>query len=477
MKHVKMFGKSIPIAAILVIVMISGTVAYGAVVNYLSNTVTGTATVKSPIELTLYPFSDSVAPEAYVKPLTTDGGYYLGSFSSQETEIVYQSHPDNNIYVMDADGSDPKMIYEGGTKPDWGSNGLIALGSSDGIIVIKPDGSLVEIISTSHPYGPAPNDPRYIDGVKGTDYVVWSSDCSKLAFTAKAGTDSIWTVTYEATPVLTQITDYSMTAYAPNWSPDGLEIACSWGPSTDHHVGVFHHDGSGLIRTIGTGGECPYWHENDKILYNGENFDLRVMNGDGSEDTKLVDGLTQYKAWQARWSSDYSKMLFVDREPVKNIKLLIEPKARTIKQPIVGVGGVASFTATVYGGDVFAVSGTTKSLANTPVPITSAVVISSSVNIDEGDMEFYWSPDGKTWISIPVGPSLVFDSGKVILLVGGGFVGDLVDCYSDLFPDEESTTYIVAVLHYAIDPQGSPYRVSVFAVAEGSTLTEILNIA
>lgn len=53
MKSVKAFGKSIPIIVILAVVL-SASLAGAALVNYLSNVVTTTTTVESPVELKLF---------------------------------------------------------------------------------------------------------------------------------------------------------------------------------------------------------------------------------------------------------------------------------------------------------------------------------------------------------------------------------------------------------------------------------------
>ncbi len=52
MKSVKMFGKKLPILGILMIALLVSGVAYGAIVSYLSNTITKPVSVASPIDLT-----------------------------------------------------------------------------------------------------------------------------------------------------------------------------------------------------------------------------------------------------------------------------------------------------------------------------------------------------------------------------------------------------------------------------------------
>ncbi|HUV56463.1 MAG TPA: right-handed parallel beta-helix repeat-containing protein [Dehalococcoidales bacterium] len=227
------------------------------------------------------------------------GALNLGSFSPDGSKIVYGGA---GIWVMNADGSEPHGIYSG-ARPNWGlpidgyPDGLIAIGGT-GITIITPDGTLVKTIDTSHLV--------YTEAtITATHSLDWSPDGTKLAFSDSwAGTAGIWTVDY-ATGDLTQITDYTKTAYSPTWSPDGTEIACAWGPSSDMYVGVFSSagasGGSAPLRTIGIGGsyggDYPDWGANGKIAYHDSTKALHVMNANGNDDTVVFAGPAAMVAW------------------------------------------------------------------------------------------------------------------------------------------------------------------------------------
>jgi len=254
---------------------------------------------------------------APITKLTTDGGHYLGSFSPDGSKIVYTGL--GGIWVMNADGSNPHLIYPSGTRPDWGPpiegypDGLIALAGT-GITIITPDGTLVKTIDTSHVYPPTGAT------ITGTHSLDWSPDGTKIAFADTAGTMGIWTVNFDGTG-LTKITDYSKTAYSPAWSPDGTEIACAWGPSTNMYVGVFKSDGTLTtpLRMIGvggsSGGDYPDWGSNGKIVYSVGNAKLYVMNGDGSNNVKISDG----PGVMVAWSPDCNSLVYMDGFTNKNV--------------------------------------------------------------------------------------------------------------------------------------------------------------
>ncbi len=268
--------------------------------------------------------------------LTEDGGHYLGDFSPDGSMIVYTGT--GGIWVMDNDGSNPQLIYDSGTRPDWGPSteeypdGLIALAGT-GITIITSDGTLVSTIDTSA-----------VDPIHSLD---WSPDGSKIAFATEIGTSTIYTVNSDGTGDFTQITQ-GQTAYSPSWSPDGSEIACAWGSSATQQVGVFKSDGSVTSpqRVIGTGGDYPDWGSNGKISYHVQSTSaLYVMNGDGTEDTKVFDG----PAAMVAWSPDSKSLGYINGFADKNIVTRGYPFA-TIQSAIdaASVGDTISVAAGTY---------------------------------------------------------------------------------------------------------------------------------
>jgi hypothetical protein len=171
-------------------------------------------------------------------------------------KIVFSRYDSGNdygnvVYVMNADGSDLRIIAKGCSQPAWSPDGAalaVSLDRGYGMEVIRIDGSNPTFLPGSGDYSQGP---------------VWSPDGSKIAFTSLHDCDiydrcsaSIATVNADGSnPVRLSDT----TGQNPNWSPDGTKI-------------VFD-DSSGLF----------------------------VMNADGSNITKLsgiADGLQLDASWQ-----------------------------------------------------------------------------------------------------------------------------------------------------------------------------------
>jgi Tol biopolymer transport system component len=178
----------------------------------------------------------------------TDGGpldaFQRPSWSPAATQIAYQ-HTDADavaVYVMDADGTDRRLIAVSSAAPAWspagdelaishlgsGQRGIALVDLTDADLELRPVTTVGETVPEEYP--------------------AWSPDGGRLAFNShRTGGSEVWAVARDGSGLL-QLTDDPNLDNSPDWSPDGALIAFSSDRSGEGDIYTVRPDGTNLTR-------------------------------------------------------------------------------------------------------------------------------------------------------------------------------------------------------------------------------------
>jgi Tol biopolymer transport system component len=168
-------------------------------------------------------------------PSTGDGP----AWSPDELRIVYTYTQYNELYLIGADGKNPRLLLHPrgigyfGSK-DWSPDGraiafsAVGLEQGSGIYTIAPDGTRETLLI---PGGQAPS---------------WSPDGTRLALSKVVeGRSHIFVADADGRR-LTQLTHRRRSDFTPSWSPDGRQIAFVGETGNQTDIYVMNADGTGL---------------------------------------------------------------------------------------------------------------------------------------------------------------------------------------------------------------------------------------
>jgi len=233
-------------------------------------------------------------------------------WSSDGSQLLFdvQGEPDQ-LYVMNADGSDARMVTDcvlpecvGATHASWSRDGTriaaaYAIGPLGpqgparlGLAIIDVDSGARSVI-LDH------------DALDGQDlYPRWSADDEQLVFWRERndGTTAIFVIDVDGNN-LTQLTEWDQFAGDPDWSPDGTLIVFTtyplrvFGVAEESDLYTMRPDGTDvrqLTRLEGSRATQPRWTpDGQAITYtrveaSGRPRHIWVVRADGTDDTPVL---------------------------------------------------------------------------------------------------------------------------------------------------------------------------------------------
>jgi Tol biopolymer transport system component/putative hemolysin len=210
-----------------------------------------------------------------------------------------------DVWVMDADGSNPRNLtnYEAGDQePAWSPDGqhiafsstragrISGHASATDIFVMNADGS----------------DPRNLtDSTTNDMYAVWSPDGQYIVF--QSNRDGDWEIYVMGADGSNprNLTNHEDNDFLPAWSPDGRTIAFDSERDGDREIYLMEADGSNVRRLTNRQGMdgLPTWSPDGRYIAfqsdrGGESQEICVMELESGN----VQCLTEHKAFMAAWS-------------------------------------------------------------------------------------------------------------------------------------------------------------------------------
>jgi alpha-tubulin suppressor-like RCC1 family protein/dipeptidyl aminopeptidase/acylaminoacyl peptidase len=220
-------------------------------------------------------------------PLTAPLGAQLADASAPRIAFVSSRDGNEEIYVMNADGSAPTRLTNdpaSDAQPSWSPDGqrIVFSSTRDGnraIYVMAADGSGVTRLTTA----------------SADDYYpTWSPDGQQIAFTSTRDSNQEIYVMAADGSGQTRLTNVLGVDQGPSWSPDGRQIAFQSTRAGNSAIFVMGADGSAPIRLTEPASDfSPSWAPDGRHIVftsiRSFNMDVYTMALDGSAQTRLTD--------------------------------------------------------------------------------------------------------------------------------------------------------------------------------------------
>jgi TolB protein len=272
-----------------------------------------------------------------VRRLTNNGASDIfPSLSPDGTKIIFESNrrrapgePPNvsDLFLMNTDGTDQTWLRRGSSatwSPDGRSIAFHASASGTALPVTPYPGSATLdsdiFVVNLHDFLEKKASPRNITNSPAAvdDDPDWSPDGKTIIFTSHAANDDhtnavtaeIYALDADGKGTPRALTHNNNEERAPAWSPDGKRIlfCCRRGSKPDFDLCVMNADGSGEVKLTDNplGDLTPSWSpDGRRIVFHrpkgrGQGlWDLWEINPDGTGETRLTDapGYTGFAHW------------------------------------------------------------------------------------------------------------------------------------------------------------------------------------